>query len=142
MAAATDPGCIFCRIVRGEIPCARVHEDAHLLAFLDIHPLAPGHTVIVPKHHAPSLVDLPQAAAAALGGQLGRLARAILGAVGAAGFNVLQNDGQVASQEVPHVHFHIIPRSSGDGLGYRWRAGAATADELTRRAEQIRAGLA
>ncbi|NLG42760.1 MAG: HIT family protein [Phycisphaerae bacterium] len=135
--AVLDQNCVFCKIIRGEIPCQRVYEDEHLLAFLDIQPLAPGHTVVIPRHHAEFLDQLPEEWAAAIGRTLGRLGRAIVNAAGAEGFNVLQNNGKAASQEVPHVHFHLIPRRAGDGLGYRWKTSKAAPADLEKMAAAI-----
>ncbi len=141
LTSELNPDCIFCKIIRGQVPCQRVFENDHVLAFLDIGPLANGHTVIVPKNHVPSLEDLPGEWAACLAEAFGPIARAVIGAVGAEGFNLLQNNGPVAGQLVPHVHFHLIPRRTGDGLGYRWNARPATAAELAGLAERIRAAL-
>lgn len=138
VAGAQDPNCIFCKIIRGEIPCQRVFENEHLLAFLDINPLATGHTVVIPKHHAERLEDLSADQAADLARLFGRLAQAIVPTVGGEGYNLLQNNGSVAGQIVPHVHFHIIPRRADDGLGYRWNAKSASPDELAELSERIR----
>ena len=116
----TDPSCVFCKIVAGQIPCHRVYEDGEVLAFLDIGPLADGHLLVVPKGHYGRLEEMPPEVLGRLAATFPRLARAVLQATGAAGYNLLQNNGGVAQQEVPHVHFHIIPRAAGDGLGYRW----------------------
>jgi histidine triad (HIT) family protein len=115
-----NESCVFCKIVAGEIPSSKIFEDAHCLAFLDIGPLAPGHLLIIPKQHAECLWDLDASIVAGMGSQLPRLARAVMDATGAEGCNILQNNGPASGQEVPHVHFHIIPRQTGDGLGYRW----------------------
>jgi histidine triad (HIT) family protein len=133
-----EAGCIFCKIIRGEIPCQRVWESEHVLAFLDIQPLAVGHTVIVPKHHVPSLEDLPESWAQRLGPSLGLVAGVVARVVGAEGYNVLQNNGAIAGQVVPHVHFHVVPRRPGDGLGYRWKTRAASGAELEGLAGRIR----
>jgi histidine triad (HIT) family protein len=118
------PDSLFSRIIRGEIPCHRVYEDAHTLAFLDISPLAPGHTLLIPKEPAATLDQLSDESAAALGRVLPRLCRAVMQATGVAAYNVLQNNGALAHQAVTHVHFHIIPRPSElKGLGIRWPAG-------------------
>ena len=140
-AGAQDPDCIFCKIIRGEIPCQRVFENEHLLAFLDINPLATGHTVVIPKHHAERLEDLSADQAAELARSFGRLAQAVVLIVGGEGYNILQNNGSAAGQVVPHVHFHIIPRRAGDGLGYRWNAKSAVPDELAQLSERIRTAL-
>lgn len=128
---------IFARIVAGEIPCHRIYETADVLAFLDINPLSRGHTLLIPKQAAERLEQLDAAQAAALGAALPVVARAVLAATGAAGYNVLQNNGPDAGQEVPHVHFHIIPRTAEDGLGFRWRPTKPGSEELHALAKQI-----
>lgn len=132
------PDSIFTRIIRGEVPCQRVFENEHLLAFLDIAPLAPGHTLVVPKRQVEKLHELTPDEAAEIGRQLPQIARRVIAAVCAPGYNLLQNNGPVAGQVVPHVHFHIIPRAEGDGLGYRWNARPAAPDELAALARRIR----
>ena len=127
---------IFTRIIKGEIPCQRVFENDVLLAFLDVNPLSEGHTLVVPKRQVERLEDLPAEEAAEIARQLGQIARRVLTVTGAEGYNVLQNNGKVAGQEIAHVHFHIIPRRAGDGLGYRWKpkpADPAALAELARR---------
>lgn len=112
---------IFSRIIRGEIPCHRVYQDEWVLAFLDINPVARGHTLVVPKEPAATMADLSDPAAAGLGRALPRLCRAVMKATGASAYNLLQNNGAEAGQEVEHVHFHIIPRTATDGLRVTWR---------------------
>ena len=107
--------CIFCRIVDGEIPSRTVHEDDTVLAFLDANPLAPGHTLVIPKAHHETLGDLPDDAGAAVFDALHDLAPVVESAVDADGSNVAFNNGEAAGQEVPHVHGHVIPRFEGDG---------------------------
>lgn len=112
---------IFSKILRGEIPCHKLYEDALVLAFLDIAPLAFGHTVVIPKEPAETLDALSDDAAAAIGRVLPRLCRALQSATGTRDFNVLQNNGRLAHQAVAHVHFHIIPKpSEAQGLGVVW----------------------
>jgi len=114
---------IFKKIIDGEIPCYKVYEDDRVLAFLDIHPLSPGHTLVIPKEPAETLDALSADSAAAVGRVLPVVARAIQRATGAVAYNVLQNNGRIAHQEVLHVHFHIIPRfEDGLGLGITWKA--------------------
>ncbi len=133
---------IFTRIIRGEVPCHKVYEDAHVLAFLDIGPLSRGHTLVIPKEPAETLDKLSDESAAAIGRVLPRIARAVLAATGAKAFNVLQNNTSIAHQLVMHVHFHVIPRfEDGSGLNIKWGAGkldAATGKDL---AAKIAAGL-
>jgi len=111
---------IFDRILAGEIPCHRVHEDAHVLAFLDVNPLSLGHTLVIPKQRAAFLHELSEESGAAIGRVLPRLCRAVMRASGATAYNVLQNNGASAHQAVFHVHFHIIPRLADTGLGVGW----------------------
>jgi len=120
---ARDSDCIFCKIVTVELPAAVVFESESLIAFLDVRPLAEGHLLLVPREHYPLLTDVPPAVALKMGSVLPRLGRALLDVTGADGFNVLQNNGEAAGQIVSHVHFHLIPRTRNDGLGYRWNAG-------------------
>ncbi|MEE9404454.1 MAG: HIT family protein, partial [Algisphaera sp.] len=101
---------LFSKIIAGEIPCHRLYEDDHVLAFLDIGPVSHGHCLVIPKEPAAELGDLSDDAAAALGRVLPRLVRAVKQATGCEGLNVLQNNGSAAGQEVMHVHFHLIPR--------------------------------
>jgi histidine triad (HIT) family protein len=126
---------IFSKIIAGTIPCHRVYEDAHVLAFLDIAPLAPGHTLVIPKEPARTLDELSDEAAAALGRVLPRLCRAVKQVTGCAAYNVLQNNETLAHQAVFHVHVHIIPKpDDARGLGVRWLTGSLGADapELAR----------
>ena len=114
---------VFSKILRGEIPCHRVYEDDRVLAFLDVNPLSPGHTLVIPKQPVETLDQLSDDDAAAIGRVLPRIARAVLAVTGATNFNILQNNGSLAHQAVQHVHFHIIPKhDDGAGLGVVWRA--------------------
>lgn len=128
---------IFTKIIAGEIPCHRVYEDEHVLAFLDIGPLAEGHTLVIPKEPAATLDRLSDEAGSALGRVLPRICRAVMQATGAEAYNVLQNNGVEAGQEVMHLHFHIIPKTAGSGLQKQWtpgqidhEAGAALASRM------------
>lgn len=117
---------VFTKILRGELPCHKIHEDDHVLAFLDIFPLSPGHTLVIPKEPAVTLDELSDDAAAALGRVLPRICRAVIAATGATAYNILQNNGAGAHQAVMHVHFHIIPKMGLDGLGIGWKPGKLT----------------
>jgi histidine triad (HIT) family protein len=112
---------VFTKIIRGELPCHKVYEDDHILAFLDIMPLTKGHLLIIPKEPAETLDQLSDDSAAAIGRALPRLARAVMKVSGATAYNILQNNGAAAHQAVFHVHFHIIPRLGSDGLGITWK---------------------
>jgi histidine triad (HIT) family protein len=114
---------IFGKIIAGQIPCHKVYEDEHVLAFLDINPLTRGHTLVIPKEPAETLDALSDDSAAALGRVLPRICRAVIAATGVSQYNVLENNGAGAHQAVLHVHFHIIPKPSpNDGLSLGWPA--------------------
>ncbi len=136
-----DSDCIFCKIVAGEIPCHKLYEDADVLAFLDIGPLSEGHCLIIPKKHYEMIDEMPDELAAACGRIVPRLSRAVRDVTGVVGWNVLQNNHQIAGQVVGHVHIHIIPRREGDGLGYRWPAGKLDDETAKRLKEEITARL-
>ncbi|MEQ9097260.1 MAG: HIT family protein [Phycisphaerales bacterium] len=121
---------IFDKIIAGEIPCHKVYEDDHVLAFLDVAPLSRGHTLVIPKERAAQMDQLSDESAAAIGRVLPRICRAVLKATGATAYNLLQNNGAQAHQAVMHLHVHVIPRypekaegEPGGGLGIGWPAG-------------------
>lgn len=138
----SDQETIFDKILAGEIPCYRVYEDEHVLSFLDINPLSEGHTLVIPKERGAFLHDLSAPSAAALGRVLPRLCRAVMQATGASAYNILQNNGRAAHQEVMHVHFHIIPRHGSDGLGVGWAAGALDHGQAPALLDKLHAALA
>jgi histidine triad (HIT) family protein len=107
--------CIFCQIVDGEIPARVVYEDADVLAFLDANPLAPGHTLVIPKAHHETLGDLPPESGETTFAALHYLTPIVEDVVDADASTVAFNNGEAAGQEVPHVHGHVIPRFEGDG---------------------------
>ncbi|MCE9591884.1 MAG: HIT family protein [Planctomycetes bacterium] len=137
----SDPACIFCKIIAGQIPCHRLYEDGQVLAFLDIGPLSRGHTLVIPKAHHATLDQMSDALASACAAVLPRLSRALIAATGVEAWNILQNNGATAGQVVPHVHFHIIPRTRGDGLGYRWPAGKLDPNDAASLVESIKRSL-
>ena len=112
MALVDD--CVFCKILKGEIPSTKIYEDEKVLAFLDIAPFNFGHTVIVPKDHHHSATTLGEDYLAAMFTVAPKLATAIMTATGAEGFNLVLNNGHVAGQVVPHAHLHILPRFADD----------------------------
>lgn len=109
--------CIFCRIINGDIPAHKVYENDRVLAFLDIHPSAPGHTLIIPKTHVDRIEKLREEDAEALFNVLPRLVRIIQAAVYAPSSTIGINNGSESGQEIPHVHIHVIPRFRGDKGG-------------------------
>lgn len=137
-----DPTCIFCRIVHGELPASVVHEDAHTIAFMDIRPVRPGHTLVVPRTHAPLLRDLDDEMRATVWASAMRVYDALRGSdVPMDALNVVVADGPAAGQEVAHSHVHLIPRQAGDGFGFRFPPGyglVAERDDLDSMAARIR----
>jgi histidine triad (HIT) family protein len=136
-----DPHCIFCKIVAGEIPCCKVHEDEVSLAFMDIGPLAEGHVLLIPRDHYATADEIPPAVAGQMLTNVPSLVAAVREATRCEGINLLQNNGKAAHQEVGHVHFHFIPRSPGDEFHFNWPAGSYPAGRMEELAEEIRRRL-
>jgi len=133
---------IFSKIIRGEIPCYKVYEDEKVFSFLDINPIAPGHTLVIPKEPAETLDQLSDDSAAALGRALPKICRAVMKATGIQQYNVLENNGKGAHQAVAHVHFHIIPKpNSSEGLGISWPVRSLSEEQGRKLAEKIREQL-
>jgi histidine triad (HIT) family protein len=140
-----EKDCIFCKIVRGEIPANRIYEDKEFLAFLDIKPISKGHTLVIPKHHCKNLLDFPKSASEKLAGSenlrflkaeetellelIKKVASAVVKATNADGFNLGMNNGKAAGQVIHHAHFHIIPRFDNDGL-HNWPNKDTSKEEL------------
>ncbi len=141
MSHPIDAGCIFCKIIAGAIPCHRLYESDTVLSFLDIGPLSRGHALIIPKGHWASLDQVPDDVAARCAVAVKTVGKAIAKVTAAQGWNVLQNNGAVAGQVVMHVHFHVIPRSEGDGLGFRWPAGKLAGEEAVKLVKAIREAM-
>ncbi len=135
-----DDSNIFARILRGEIPCHKVFEDEHTIAFMDIMPQAEGHTLVVPKAMAEDIFSLPAGSLAASIQTTQRVARAVKKAFSPPGIMIAQLNGAAAGQTVFHLHFHVIPRYHGHDLGMHSRDTADPAD-LARNAERVRAAL-
>ncbi|MCE5242513.1 MAG: HIT family protein [Syntrophobacteraceae bacterium] len=133
--------CIFCKIIKGEIPCARIYEDDTVLSFLDIGPINPGHALVVPKAHYATLLDAPDDILQACVAVSRKIARSIIKSVGADGLNLLQNNYRAAGQLVDHVHFHLIPRHKGDGFMTGWPAKSYPPGELDKVLGKIRENL-
>lgn len=105
--------CLFCKIVRGEVPCYKVYEDDAVLAFLDVGPVSKGHTLVIPKEHAENLEAGSEETSVALMRAVHRIAPKIMSALQASGYNLGMNHGEIAGQEVLHTHLHIMPRYAG-----------------------------
>lgn len=114
--------CLFCKIVKGEIPCNKVYENDKVLAFLDIAPVHKGHTLVIPKEHYVNLLDIPDDLLAEVQRVSKMLAKAIIEAVDTDGFDIVQSNGETGGQVIFHYHNHIIPRFKNDGLKF-WPHG-------------------
>lgn len=136
-----DANCVFCKIAAGELPASIVYQTESLVAFLDITPLADGHLLLIPRKHYSRLVEMTPEDCGDVCSSLPILGRALMDVTGSQAFNVLQNNGPDAGQVVPHVHFHLIPRGSTDGLGYRWNTGKYAPGQDTALAEAYRSLL-
>ena len=135
--------CIFCEIVAGRAPAAKVYEDEQVIAFLDLFPINKGHTLVIPKSHAVGLADLDSGAGAGMFAAAQQIAGAARNSdVRCEGVNLFLADGEVAGQEVFHVHLHVLPRYEGDGFGLRIpNKDQASREELEETAQKIRCGL-
>jgi histidine triad (HIT) family protein len=133
--------CVFCKIVRGELPSFKVYEDAKTLAFLDIHPVNPGHTLVIPKaENTQNIFDVSPDDWQATTETARKVAKALEGALDADGVNIMMNNRSNAGQIIFHPHIHVIPRFVGDGLTH-WKHGAYEEGEAASILEKIRAAL-
>ncbi|KAH0489099.1 hypothetical protein TgHK011_008233 [Trichoderma gracile] len=130
--------CIFCRIIKGEIPALKLFESEKTLAFLDIGPLSKGHALVIPKYHGAKLNDIPD-------DQLSEILptiKKLVAATGATDYNVLQNNGTIAHQQVHHVHFHMIPKpNETEGLGISWPSQSGDMEQLKQLCEDIKSKM-
>lgn len=134
------PDCLFCKIVRGEIPAQKVYENELVLAFLDIHPVNPGHTLVVPKHHSTNILDIAPEDWAAVAEVARKMAVVLHDALGADGINLGMNNREHAGQVVDHPHVHVMPRHKGDGFVH-WKGKEYKEGEAEAVAQKIRAAL-
>jgi len=133
--------CLFCKIVTGEIPTQKVYEDDQVLAFLDINPVNPGHTLVIPKEHHEKLSETPPEVAAEIMRVVPGLMKAIEKAVNAKAINIAVNNGELAGQVVFHTHLHIMPRFEGDGYDIWHGKAYEEQEEANKIADAIRAAL-
>jgi histidine triad (HIT) family protein len=134
----SDPDCIFCKIVSGEIPSHKIDEDDKTLAFMDINPWTRGHALVIPKEHSRNIYDADPDDLAATHVAAQRLAKRARDVLGAEGINILQSSEPVAMQTVFHLHVHVIPRYSDDGLRMPAHPQPAEHEELAELAEKLR----
>lgn len=129
--------CIFCKIIKGEIPCFKIFEDDHAFVFLDINPIERGHTLVIPKFHAKELFFLPPEELAGVMPAIQRTATLLKKKLGCDGLALSQLNGEAAGQTVFHVHFHLIPRYAGTPIDWTPKTPAPTMDELAALHRQI-----
>ncbi len=138
-----NENCIFCKILKHEIPCTPVYEDEDILAFMDIGPIVKGHTLVIPKKHYATLAETPTDLLAKLIIAVQRVAGAQVNGLRAEGSNIIENNGKCSGQLVEHIHFHVIPRFTNDGHQWNWDAKSyENLDELEKIADSIRAHCA
>jgi histidine triad (HIT) family protein len=133
--------CLFCKMVAGQIPVTKIYEDDVVLSFLDIGPVSNGHALVISKRHFEKLHDCPSELLGKVCSRLGKIAAAIVKAMNSDGYNVLCNNGRAAGQLVGHLHFHIIPRNSGDGIFDHWPAFKYEKGKIEQIAAKIREDL-
>ena len=136
-----DPDCIFCRIVKGEIPSFKLLEDDRILSFMDINPANEGPCLVIPKAHVPNLYEADDGSLAAVAVACRRVADAVRRTLDPPGVSVAQANGPAAGQSVFHLHFHVIPRRADDDLLFNWEMRPGDLDAIGRLAERIRANI-
>jgi len=134
---ATD--CIFCKIIDGTIPSEKVYEDDKVVAILDINPVTPGHTLVLPREHSKDFLATPAALLADVMPRVQAIAAQVMKATKADGFAMVVFNGPAAGQEVFHLHVHIIPRKKGDGVRMGWPKTQYADGEMSKLAQKIRA---
>ena len=132
-----DTNCIFCKIANGEIPSKTLYEDDKFRVILDLGPASKGHALILPKEHNADLYELPEETAGEVMKLAKKMAAQMTQRLGCEGFNLVQNNGELAGQTVFHFHMHLIPRYRDDGQKIGWKPQEATQEEL----ETIRAQI-
>ena len=128
--------CLFCKIIKREIPSTKLYEDEDVYSFLDLNPVSKGHTLVIPKKHCATLLDIPDYLIPKLMKAVKKMAVAVTKAVKAGGFNLQLNNNRVAGQIIDHVHFHIVPRFEGDGLKH-WEGKISIEEEAEQVKEKI-----
>jgi histidine triad (HIT) family protein len=141
MSHPTDPNCIFCKIVAGQIPCFKLLEDQDTIAFMDINPVNPGHALAVAKGHWPAVDVIPPEVLAAVARSAQRVAQAVMKELKPVGVNLLQANGAGAGQSVPHLHIHIMPRRPDDDVVLNWQPRPGDMAEIEAMCRRLKAAL-
>ena len=127
-----DDNCIFCKIACGDIPTNAIYEDNDYKVILDMSPATRGHALILPKEHYKNIYEMPEERVAGAFRLAKKMAQTMTDKLGADGFNIVQNNNEIAGQTVFHFHIHLIPRYEGDGQVVGWRPGESTPEELSK----------
>jgi histidine triad (HIT) family protein len=136
-SSSSDPDCLFCKIVSGEVPATRVHEDERTVAFMDINPATRGHVLVVPRTHAQDLLAIAPEDLAAVAEAAQGIARRQVERLGADGVNLINSCGAQAWQTVFHFHLHVIPRYAGDPLRLPWTPAPGDREEIAAAARDL-----
>ena len=141
MSHPTDANCIFCKIVAGQIPSFKLLEDDKTIAFMDINPVNPGHSLSVAKGHWPMVDTIPADVLGAVAATAQKVARAVISELKPNGVNLLQANGPGAGQSVPHLHIHIMPRVKGDDVNLNWEQKPGDMAAIKAIYEKLKAAL-
>ena len=141
MTDPKDDGCIFCKIVAGQVPCFKLLEDDKTIAFMDINPVNPGHALAVAKGHWPTVDVIPADVIAAVAQTAQKVAKAVVTELKPNGVNLLQANGAGAGQTVPHLHIHIMPRRAGDHVSLNWEPKPGDMKEIEAVYKRLKAAL-
>tara|TARA_B100001971_G_C18005000_1_gene439335 strand:+ start:341 stop:748 length:408 start_codon:yes stop_codon:yes gene_type:complete len=128
--------CLFCKIVKGELPSSKIYEDEDTLAFLDLFPVNKGHSLVIPKEHYETIFDVPSDILSKVSSVMKNVADAVKKGVNADGISIAQSNGKDAGQVIPHIHFHVMPRFKDDGLKL-WPQGKYEEGEMDKFKEDI-----
>jgi histidine triad (HIT) family protein len=137
----TDGTCVFCKIVAGQLPCFKLLEDDHTIAFMDINPVNPGHALAVAKGRWPTVDVIPADALAAVAKTAQKVAKAVFKELKPNGVNLIQANGADAGQSVPHLHIHIMPRRAGDAVALNWEPKPGDMKEIEALAKRLKSAL-
>jgi histidine triad (HIT) family protein len=141
MTHPTDGNCIFCKIVAGQVPCFKLAEDDTTIAFMDINPVNPGHALAVAKGHYPTVDVIPADVLANVARTAQKIAKAVFKELKPVGVNLLQANGAGAGQSVPHLHIHIMPRRTNDGVILNWEPKPGDMKEIEAVYKRLKAAL-
>ncbi|MBU2523341.1 MAG: HIT family protein [Nanoarchaeota archaeon] len=133
--------CIFCKIVKGEISCSKIYEDDSTFSFLDINPVNPGHTLIIPKRHYANFLEIPEKELENIIKTIKKIFPGILKSLNAPASNIVQSNGKDAGQDIPHIHFHLIPRYKGDNREIKWKTEKISSEDMQEIANKIKREL-